>query len=445
MRGIMIARSGARRASTLAERHRRGQVMAAVFLAATVFAVVSLAILLASVIDQTAGYVLMEYGTAEADVLPSREDGSVPRLESLSAAELIAVLSDNLGPRRLKALELERPLADRQRTELADLVLAEVLEPEVVRTWTLFESLASRDKIMEWSADNVPDGALVFRFWLSRDFLSRSQSSDALFAGVRSAIIGSLLTIVLTVLIAFPVGLGAAIYLEEYARDNAVNRFIKTNIYNLSGVPSIIYGMLGLGIFVRFLAPLTSGAAFGLGADAAAGAVGGGSSLAVEGAASAAAAVADGRTILSASLTLALLILPTIIINAQEAIRAIPRDLRESGYALGATKWQVVSGHVLPASMDRILTGTVLAVSRGIGETAPLVLVGASTFLTRDPTGIFSKFTTLPIQIYQWTARPQAEFRNIAAAAIVVLMVLLMSLNATAILLRNKYRSERRG
>jgi phosphate transport system permease protein len=147
---------------------------------------------------------------------------------------------------------------------------------------------------------------------------------------------------------------------------------------------------------------------------------------------------------LPASLTLALLILPIIIINAQEAIRAVPRSLRESGYALGATKWQVISHHVLPASMDRILTGTVLAMSRAIGETAPLVLVGASTFLTKDPSSIFSKFTTLPIQIYQWTARPQAEFRNIAAAAIVTLMVLLMSLNATAILLRNRFRKQKR-
>ncbi len=432
------------RAATLAERHRRGQAMAAVFLGATVFAVLSLVILLASVIDQTAGYVLVEYGTSEADVFPAEEEGSVPTLASLSSPALMTVLSDNLGPRRLKALDLERPLAERSRGDLADLVLAEVLEPEIVRTWTLFESLSSRSDILAWSAANVPDGALMFRFWLSPDFLSRSQSSDALFAGVRSAIIGSLMTIVLTVLIAFPLGLGAAIYLEEYSRDNAVNRFIKTNIYNLSGVPSIIYGMLGLGIFVRFLGPLTSGAAFGLAGGVAGGAGPGGSAAGgvVDAAAS---AIVDGRTVLSASLTLALLILPTIIINAQEAIRAIPRGLRESGYALGATKWQVISGHVLPASMDRILTGTVLAVSRGIGETAPLVLVGASTFLTKDPTGIFSKFTTLPIQIYQWTARPQAEFRNIAAAAIVVLMVLLMSLNATAILLRNKYRSERRG
>lgn len=424
------------RAATLAERHRTGEIMAAVFLASTAFAVLALVILLASVINQTAGYVLLEYGTREADVLPVSEDGAVVALESLEVPALVQVLSDNMSPRRLKALELEKPLVERSRKDLADLVMAEVLEPEIVRTWSLFESLTSRSGILAWSAENVPDGVLVFRFWLSREFLSRSQSSHALFAGIRGATIGSLMTIILTLVIAFPLGLGAAIYLEEYSRDNAVNRFIKTNIYNLSGVPSIIYGMLGLGIFVRFLGPVTSGAVFALGS--------GGSAGSPVSESTAASIISDGRTILSASLTLALLILPTIIINAQEAIRAIPRSLRESGYALGATKWQVISGHVLPASMDRVLTGTVLAVSRGIGETAPLVLVGASTFLTQDPTGIFSKFTTLPIQIYQWTARPQAEFRNIAAAAIVVLMVLLMSLNATAILLRNKYRSERR-
>jgi len=419
----MIFRKAAR-APTLAERHRKGRIMAMVFLGSTVFAVLCLVTLLVSVIDQTAGYALLEYGTRAEDVLPLDANGKALPLESLDEPTLTQILSDTLSARRLKAIEIEKPLADRSLGDLADLVMAEVLEPEVVRTWNFFESVTSREKIFSWAADNVSDGSLVFRFWLSPRFLKSSQSSNALFAGVRSAVIGSLMTITLTILIAFPLGLGAAIFLEEYSRDNALNRFIKTNIYNLSGVPSIIYGMLGLGIFVRYLAPVTSGAAFGLvGGDIA----------------------GDGRTILSASLTLALLILPTIIINAQEAIRAVPRSLRESGYAVGATKWQVISGHVLPSSMDRILTGTVLAVSRGIGETAPLVLIGASTFLTKDPTGIFSKFTTLPIQIYQWTARPQAEFRNIAAAAIVILIVLLMSLNATAILLRNKFRSERRG
>lgn len=419
--------------ASLRERHRNGKIFSALFFASTLFAIVSLVTLLASVLDQTAGWVLIEYSIPEADIVPSDDEGNPIPLASLESEGLLSILDENLGGRRLKALDLEKPLAERSPGDLRELIIAEVLEPSVVRSWNFAESMLSRESIFQWAAETVPEGSLVFRWWISSSFLSHSQSSNALFAGVRSAILGSFMTIVLTILIAFPLGLGAAIYLEEYARDNRVNRFIKTNIYNLSGVPSIIYGMLGLGIFVRFMAPLTSGALFSAASAA-------GDSVPLE----AAALAADGRTILSASLTLALLILPMLIINAQEAIRAVPRTLRESGYALGATRWQVIFHHVLPSSMDRILTGTVLAVSRGIGETAPLVLVGASTFLTQDPTGIFSKFTTLPIQIYQWTSRPQPEFRNIAAAAIVVLMVLLMSLNSAAIILRNKFRSQRR-
>jgi phosphate transport system permease protein len=182
-------------------------------------------------------------------------------------------------------------------------------------------------------------------------------------------------------------------------------------------VPSIIYGMLGLAIFVRMMEPITSGAVFG----------------AVD------PTTANGRTILSAGLTLGLLILPLLIINSQEAIRAVPSSLRDAAYALGATKWQVVWHHVLPNALPGILTGTILSMSRAIGETAPLVVVGASTFVALDPNGPFAKFTTLPIQIYQWTSRPQAQFRNLAAAAIVALLILLLTLNATAVLLRNRY------
>jgi phosphate transport system permease protein len=405
-------------------RRRKGEIMALVFLLSTVFGVLCLITLLVSILDQTAGYVLMEYATAEEDVLPLDDNGNPVKIESLDTAALAQIIGEYVTPRRLAALNIDSSLETRPKKELIDLLVAEVLEPEVVRTWPFFESVLKRNDIFKYCQENSPEGSLVFRFWINPEFLTSSQSSNALYAGVRSAIIGSFLTILLTLLIAFPVGLGAAIYLEEYAADNRVNRIIKTNIYNLAGVPSIIYGMLGLGIFVRFLGPLTSGSLFGLSGNGDA---------------------ADGRTILSAGLTLALLILPTIIINAQEALRAVPRSLRESGYAVGATKWQVIFHHILPASMDRILTGTVLAVSRGIGETAPLILVGASTFLTKDPTGIFSRFTTLPIQIYQWTSRPQAEFRNIAAAGIVILLVLLLSLNATAIVMRNKFRAQNKG
>jgi phosphate transport system permease protein len=208
---------------------------------------------------------------------------------------------------------------------------------------------------------------------------------------------------------------GAAVYLEEYAADNQLNRLIQTNINNLAGVPSIVWHP-GLTILVR-LEPLTSGSIFGYGDPT----------------------TANGRTVLSAGLTLGLLVLPIVIINAQEAIRAVPQSLRKASYAVGATKWQTVRAHVLPNAMSGILTGTILAVSRAFGETAPLVVIGASTAINFDPPSPFSKFTTLPIQIYQWTARPQDEFRALAAAAILVLLIMLLALNATAILLRNRY------
>jgi phosphate transport system permease protein len=187
----------------------------------------------------------------------------------------------------------------------------------------------------------------------------------------------------------------------------------------IEGTPARL--LILVAIFVRALEPLTSGKLFGL-ADP---------------------TTANGRTVLSAGLTLALLVLPLIIINAQEAIRAVPRSLREAGYGLGATKWQVIWAHVLPSALPGILTGNILAMSRAIGETAPLVVVGASTFISVDPSGPFSKFTTLPAQIYQWTARPQDEFRRLAAAAIIVLLALLLTLNAVAVLLRNRYSKVR--
>ena len=182
-------------------------------------------------------------------------------------------------------------------------------------------------------------------------------------------------------------------------------------------MPSIIYGLLGLAVFVRAMEIFTSGALFGLSDPS----------------------VANGRTVLSAGLTLALLGLPVIIISSQEAIRAVPSSLRQASYGLGATRWQTVRSHVLPNALGGILTGVILSMSRIIGETAPLVVIGASTFITTDPSGPFSKFTTLPSQIYQWTARPQDTFRDIAAAAIIALLVLLFLLNATAIYLRNRY------
>jgi phosphate transport system permease protein len=190
---------------------------------------------------------------------------------------------------------------------------------------------------------------------------------------------------------------------------------IQTNINNLAGVPSIVYGMLGLAVFVRTFEAFTSGATFGV-------------------------TDSNGRTVLSAGLTMGILVLPLIIINAQEAIKAVPDSLRQAAFGVGATRWQTIWHHVLPNAIPGILTGSILAISRALGETAPLIVVGASTFITIDPQGVFSKFTALPIQIYNWTTRPQAEFHSIAASAIIVLLVLLLTLNATAILLRNRFQ-----
>jgi phosphate transport system permease protein len=317
-------------------------------------------------------------------------------------------------------------LPPRSQQNVYDLIVTEVLKPDVLQSWSFADSVFNRSAIEAEQQLQYPNAELVFRSWLSPKFLVSPQSSQPVVAGVRTAIFGSLWVIAITILFSFPVGVGAAVYLEEYAIDlsgrnritERLNRLIETNIRNLAGVPSIIYGLLGLTVFVRIMEPLTSGAMFG----------------AVE-----ESTTANGRTILAAGLTLALLILPLIIIQAQEAIRAVPRSLRQASMALGATKLQTIWHHVIPSALPGILTGTILAISRAIGETAPLVVIGASTFITIDPSGPFSKFTTLPIQIYQWTSRPQAEFRNIAAAAIVVLLVMLLTLNASAVFLRNRY------
>ncbi len=410
-------------ASNLSARYAAGRRWRFVFMAATVVSVLFLVSLIASVVNMSFGYVL-----TVPEVHPRELEREGVPLADQDEAALLETLRENLSRRLFARLDGERPLAGRNRSELYGLVIDEVVDPTVVRTWSLARSLSDRPAILRYKEEEHPDGTLAFMSWIRPALFSLPQSSVAMKAGIRGAIIGSLGTVILTILVAFPVGVAAAVYLEEYAKKNAFTRIVETNIYNLAGVPSIIYGMLGLAIFVRGLEPVTSGAVFGVGGPAGAGGGGG----------------ANGRTILSASLTLAVLILPIVIINAQEALRGVPQTLRQSSLAVGATRWQTVWHHVLPASLDRIMTGTVLAVSRALGETAPLVVVGASTFLSRDPTGPFSKFTTLPIQIYQWTSRPQGEFRNLAAAAILVLLVLGLTLNASAIIVRSGYRNERK-
>jgi phosphate transport system permease protein len=239
---------------------------------------------------------------------------------------------------------------------------------------------------------------------LSWDFLRGFPSRRASQAGIWHALTGSVFVILVTAALSVPIGVAAAIYLEEYGTRSRMARLIEINITNLAAVPSIIYGLLGLGLFVRML---------GL-----------------------------GRSVLAGGATLALLVLPVVILSTREALRAVPKSLREGSYALGATKWQTIWYQVLPVAMPGILTGLILALSRAIGETAPLITIGAVTFVTFAPQSIWSSFTVLPIQIFNWVSRPQVEFQGNAAAAIIVLLVLLLTMNATAIWLRDRYQKK---
>jgi phosphate transport system permease protein len=398
--------------SNLHRRHRSGKIWRIVFQISTVVGIFTLTLLLLTIINKSFGYVALVNRVQPEELAVN----GVP-LENLTQEELVTVLQDNVSSGLFRRLDRDIPMEERSEADLLSLIQENVIEPKIEATWTLYDSVVNREQILAEVAEQYPEAGLEFRSWINWRFISSPQSPDPAVAGVRTAILGSLFTILITILIAFPLGVGASIYLEEYATDNWVNRFLQTNINNLAGVPSIIYGMLGLAIFARTFVTFTSGAALGL-ADSSG---------------------ANGRTIVSAGMTLALLVLPLLIINGQEAIRSVPNSLRQASYGLGATKWQTVWHHVLPNAIPGILTGTILSVSRAIGETAPLVVIGASTFISFDPSNIFSKFTTLPIQIYQWTARPQDEFRNIAAAAILVLLGMLLSLNAAAILLSNRY------
>ena len=341
-------------------------------------------------------------------------------LEQQPQQALLGILTGNISAGRARALEAEQPLAERTNEELIVLIMSEVVKPQDVETWSVLESMLNRSEI-EAAVAEMQNAELDFRSWINWDFITSPLSSDPTHAGIRTAILGSLWVTLIAFLVAVPIGTAAAIYLEEYSKGSRFDAIIETNINNLAGVPSIIYGMLGLAVFVRFLEPLTSGAIVGYGDST----------------------TANGRTVMAAGLTLGLLILPLVVINAREAIRAVPGSLREASYGLGATKWQTVWNHVLPNAISGILTGVILAVSRAFGETAPLIVVGVSHFIIFDPNSPFAKYTTLTATIYQWTSRPQKEFQHLAAAAIAVLLVLLLALNATAIYLRNRYAQQR--
>ncbi|MGH9313525.1 MAG: phosphate ABC transporter permease PstA [Vicinamibacterales bacterium] len=240
---------------------------------------------------------------------------------------------------------------------------------------------------------------------LSWQFLTSYPSRFPESAGILPALVGSFYVIILTALMAVPVGVAAAVYLEEYGARGRLGRIIEINIANLAGVPSIVYGLLGLGLFVR--------------------------------------AMALGRSVVAGAATLALLVLPVVILATREALRAVPKSLREGSYALGATKWQTTRHQVLPAALAGILTGVILALSRAIGETAPLIMIGAVAYVRFIPDSPRSPFTVLPIQIFNWVSRPQAGFAANAAAGILVLLVLLVAMNGVAVLIRDRYQRRR--
>jgi phosphate transport system permease protein len=244
--------------------------------------------------------------------------------------------------------------------------------------------------------------------WLSWQFLTDYPSRKPEEAGLYSALIGTIWLMFLTALLTVPIGVGAAIYLEEYAPRNLLTKVIEINVSNLAGVPSIVYGLLGMALFVYYL----------------------GSSEQFL-----------GRSLLAGALTLALLVLPIVILASREAIRAVPDSYRQGAYAMGADKWQVIKGVVLPSALPGILTGTILAMSRAIGEAAPVIAISALVYMTFIPAHPMERFTVLPIQIYNWVARPQEEFRGLAAAGIIVLLVMLLTMNSIAVVLRNKYQT----
>lgn len=237
--------------------------------------------------------------------------------------------------------------------------------------------------------------------YLDWQFMNSLPSRKPEEAGIYTALNGTIWLMVVVVPVTMILGVGAAIYLEEYAKKNRFTTFIQVNISNLAGVPSVVYGLLGLTLFVRTFA--------------------------------------FGKSVLAAGLTMSLLVLPVIIVSAQEAIRAVPSSFREASYAMGATKWTTILRVVLPASLPGILTGSILALSRAIGETAPLVVLGIPLFLAFLPNSVFDEFTALPMQIYNWTSRPQDEFHALAAAGIIVLLALLIVMNSVAVMIRNKF------
>lgn len=389
-----------------AARKTRGRLFHLAVLLPVLIALGVLAALLIDVITDTASWQVVEprnsgesFGFWEGFALTGSWE-KVVRLELAaqgeSPDEIEALLSDP---------EERRKFAARNRVELMWSVngapwrwVVSNSRDDRVADYALFEGFGEREQLL---ASLEPGQNLYLNPWLDLAFLQKNASRTPIMAGLAPALVGSLWVIALVILISVPLGIAAAIYLEEYAADNFLTRLLEVNLRNLAGVPSIVYGILGLTVFVRLL---------GL-----------------------------GPVVLSAALTLSLLVVPVVIIAAREAIRAVPDSTRQAAYGLGATKSQVAFKVVLPAAMSGIVTGVILAVARAVGETAPLLLVGAAVFVPRLPDGPLSQYTVLPIQIYSWVGENDPEFAHVASAGIVVLLGLLAVLYAAAFWLRRKF------
>lgn len=433
----------------LKNRQQRGRIGQGIFFASNIIALITLITLFLHVLNSSFGYVIIENSIDPATLADQP-------LADLSEDQLAQIFIDNAGNRVLVFIRDElsqvepaefttapisdvlagftypeatgdlkiRDLTPEQQKfvlvenfsagDLLDTISDNIIQPRIITSWKFLDSLMRSEEIEAIALTEYPEAELEFKSWISWDFITSSVSSSATSAGLRTALLGSFWIITITAVTALILGVGAAIYLEEYAKDNWINQIIEINIRNLAAIPSVIYGMLGLAVFARALVYFTSGQFIGI-------------------------TDSNGRTVLSAGLTLALLILPIIIVNAQEALRAVPSSIRDASYGLGATKFQTVFRQLMPAAIPGIMTGVILALSRAIGETAPLLVVGASTFIGIDPNGPFSKFTVVPIQIYQWTSRPELVFKNVAAAAIIVLLVVMLLMNTLAILIRNRF------
>lgn len=430
-------------------RHRRGNRMRVLYFSSLIVAMIALLVLASTIVNGAFGLVLNNYAIdpdtlaekpyAElnsqelANIIVANNPRRVlvtvrdalskvapdtftrtPLEEALNGTvpqEFVGLTITDLTPEQQGQLLAVNLSADQVR----DIIDRDILKPEVLKSWRLLDSWFSRESIQnevenKYPPDEYPNTELVWRSWLSADFVTGMLESNPAETGILPALLGTLWLAVVTITFALPVGVGAAIYLHEYAQRGWFSRLIEINIRNLAGVPSIIYGMLGLAVFV--------GAGFPLSFN-------------------------FDRTIIAGGLTLGLLILPVIIVSSREALRAVPNSIREASYGLGATKWQTISRQVLPSALPGIMTGLILGVSRAIGETAPLVVVGAAAFINTLPDGPGSRFTALPMLIYNWTSQPNEQYRNAASAAIIVLLIVLLTLNATAIIVRNRASSKR--